>query len=1056
MTGLSNHVRVLMHMNFRRAVLCSVGIAGLLLATGQFLPGLLIRVTAAPSRPSLATNDEGKKPTPEQVALFQNKIQPILANHCYDCHSAATRSAGGLRLDDRTLLLTGGKSGAAIDLDHPDQSLILRRILSTDAKKRMPKGEDDPLPAEDVANLKAWIAQGAPWPAAPSPAKQAAPASNTPAKLSKVAYPHPATADQLAYFEKNVRPIFVNNCYNCHSDAFKEAGGLRVDVGISIFAGGNSGPAIIPGHPEKSLLLERVKSADDKKRMPQERKEGLAPEEIAILEHWIKDGAAWPDETEKLPETPARIEARYERLRKGWWAWQPLTTPSVPKVQNASWSSSNIDRFILAKLEAKKLAPVQDANPVTLIRRLSYDLTGLPSTPAEVKAFVKDHSPQAYAALVDHLLASPQYGERWGRHWLDVARYAESSGPSRNMPYPNAWRYRDYVIDAVNRDVPYNRFVQEQIAGDLLPAATPAERDRLLIATGYLALGPKDVNQRFKARFKMDNVDDQIDTVTRSTMALTVTCARCHDHKFDPIPTTDYYAMASIFTSTVDAAGLGSRMGGASLQYYEPKLLNYLSTAAKAPMVPDAEVKKLKEQSDTAKKALDDFDKKYQEELKANPGGPTLGDEHKKERAVLAKTYIQLSEQLKLTNDLGELGYGIHGARDGEIVDTTVRIRGVEERHGPVAPRGFLSLVSLKGEPNIPANHSGRLELAQWITDPQNPLTTRVYVNRIWQHLFGTGLVSTVDNFGSTGDVPANPELLDYLAQDFMRNGWSTKQLVREIVLTRAYRLGSNVPAGYRDIDPADRLIWRHAPRRLEAEEIRDSILQSAGTLDLHAPHGSPTMTLRMIEIRDDGPVVHSVLKAADRSPYRSIYLPQLRGEVPRPLAAFDPVTQTLVTGQREETTVPTQALFLLNSPFVREQSLILANSLLAEKHGNDRARIRIAFERVLGREPTRPETERVNGFLVKYAATWNKAHPVDTAKAQLTRATVNTNKTKSSDPTAGIIRSDNLGQDDPDDTSKQFADETPVQVLPDTAQQAAWGAFVQSLFGSAEFQFTR
>jgi len=1056
-----------MRMDFRRAVLCSLGIISLLLAGGQVFPGLLILVTAAPTVGSAELNDQVNKPTSEQVAFFQDKIEPILANHCYDCHSAATRSAGGLRLDDRGTLLTGGKSGPAINLEHPDQSLLLQRIQSADEKKRMPKGEDDPLPAEDVANLKAWIAQGAFRPVAVSTiSTSTAPASRdtgsrATVKVMKVAYPRPATREQLAFFEKSVRPILVNNCYNCHSDAFKEAGGLRVDVGIAIFNGGNSGPVIIPGHPEKSVLIERVKASDEKKRMPQERNEGLPAEDIAVLERWIRDGAAWPDETEKLPQTPARIAASYGKLRKSWWSWQPLTAPAVPTVKNAAWSSSSIDRFVLARLEEKKLAPVKDADPVTLIRRLSYDLTGLPPTPVEVQAFVRDHSTQAYTRLVDRLLASPRYGERWGRHWLDVARYAESSGPSRNLPYPNAWRYRDYVIDAFNRDVPYNRFLQEQIAGDLLPAETSAERDRLLIATGFLALGPKDVNQRFKARFKMDNVDDQIDTVTRSTMGLTVTCARCHDHKFDPIPTTDYYALASIFTSTVDATGLGSRMGGASLQYYEPKLLNYLSTSANAPRVPDAKVKQLKAQADAAKKALDNFDEKYQAELKANPNAPTMGDEHKKQRAELAKKSIYLNEELKLTNDLGELGYGIHGAREGEITDTSVRIRGVEERHGPVAPRGFLTLVTLSRQPAIPADHSGRLELAQWITDPENPLTARVYANRIWQHLFGTGLVSTVDNFGSTGDQPANPELLDYLAQELMSNGWSTKTLVREIVRTRAYQLGSAVPQGYREVDPADRLIWRHAPRRLEAEEIRDSILQSAGTLNVKPPHGSPTMALRMIEIRDDGPVVHSILQAADRSPYRSIYLPQLRGEVPRPLASFDPVTQTLVTGQREETTVPTQALFLLNSPFVREQSLILANYLLANTQMKDATRIKVAFERVLGREPSTLEIERVKHFVTTYAATWKDKGAVTRTAANLrqahrAQAALTNGKTHAPEVTAGIVRSDSLGQDDPDDTSKQFADETPPQVVPDSARKAAWGAFVQSLYGSAEFQFAR
>lgn len=1039
------------------------------------ISGLFTPVKAAHSAQETNTTEQALPPG--QAAFFSQRIQPILTNHCSECHSFDTRTAGRLSLDDRESLLAGGKSGPAIILGHPDESLLIQRVLAPDPDNRMPKKAPEPLSAAEIADLKTWIAQGAPWPSAKA-SSVSIPSATGPARASTpdataqsaqevrvsgntakpIPYPRPATAAQLADFEKSVRPILVNRCYNCHSDAFKEAGGLRVDVGIAIFSGGTDGPVIVPGHPEKSLLIQRIKSADAHKRMPQESNEPLPPEEIAALEAWIKDGAAWPDETEKLPQTPARIVARYDKLRVSHWAWQPIANPPVPAVRNTAWSGGDIDRFVLAKLEEQKLAPVKDADALTLIRRLTYDLTGLQPSPSEVKDFIRDHSAAAYTRLVDRLLASPQYGERWGRHWLDVARYAESSGPSRNIPYPNAWRYRDYVIDAFNRDVPYNRFLEEQIAGDLLPAGTPAERDRLLIATGYLALGPKDVNQRFKARFKMDNVDDQIDTVTRSTMALTVSCARCHDHKFDPIPTTDYYALASIFTSTVDAAGVGSRMGGASLQYYEPKLLQFLSDADKAPKVPQAQVDKLKTQVDAAKKTLDDFDQKYEAELKANPGAPTMGDEHKKQRAVLARNWINLSEELKLTNDLGELGYGIHGARDGVVTDTAVRIRGVEERHGPVVPRNYLSLVKLTDAPVILPGHSGRLELAQWITNPAHPLTARVYVNRVWQHLFGTGIVSTVDNFGSMGDQPSNPQLLDYLAQDFIRNGWSTKRLVREIVLSRAYRLGTEVPSGYRDIDPGDRLVWRHAPRRLEAEEIRDSILRSSGQLDLSHPTGSPSMRLRMIEMRDDGPVVHSILKAADRSPYRSIYLPQLRGEVPRPLAAFDPVSQTLVTGQREETTVPTQALFLLNSPFVRDQSLYLASDLLRDKRATDSQRIRAAFERIVARDPNPQEIARVKQFLAQYGAAWRGVHPENRASTQATLVSLirDAQSRKPFDLTDGIFRSDNLVQDDPDDTSKQVADETPVQVIPDSAQKAAWAALVQSLFGSAEFQFVR
>jgi hypothetical protein len=375
----------------------------------------------------------------------------------------------------------------------------------------------------------------------------------------------------------------------------------------------------------------------------------------------------------------------------------------------------------------------------------------------------------------------------------------------------------------------------------------------------------------------------------------------------------------------------------------------------------------------------------------------------------------------------------------------------VEERHGPAAPRGFLTLISLQNAPKIPENHSGRLELAEWITDPENPLTARVYVNRVWQHLFGAGIVSTVDNFGSTGASPSNAALLDYLAQEFIREGWSTKKLIRQIVLTRTYRLGSDIPSGYNEIDPADQFLWRHAPRRMESEEIRDSILASSGGLDLTHPKGSPTMALRMIEIRDDGPVVRSILAAADRSRYRSIYLPLLRDETPRTLAAFDPVAQTLVTGQRDQTTVPSQALFMLNSPFVREQALVLADTVLSTTHGDDARRIREIYERVLGRDPNPRDITRARAFLSRYSATWLKAHPDQVGERKIAAPVI----PPQGDITAGIQRSDDLNQDDSVDEIKTPRKHAPG-IEPSSAPEAAWAAFIQALYGSAEFQFVR
>ncbi len=1000
------------------------GVCGMLSAISLWPKGMSVAMAAGAEAPPT--------PTPAQVDFFEKRIRPLLVDHCYDCHSATTKQSGGLRLDDRDALLAGGKDGPAVVPGDPENSMLMQRVLEKDdIKRRMPKGEDDPLSPEEISDLRAWIKQGVFWPVEKS--DYVPPPSPSKAALRLAAYPRPATPEQLSYFEKNVRPIFVNRCYNCHSDAFKEAGGLRVDFGASFFSGGKDGPVVVPGHPEKSLMIEKVKESDSKKRMPQESP-ALPETEIAIFETWIKDGAAWPDETEKTPATPAHIAANYVKLRANHWAWKPLSDPAVPQVSNGKWPSTDVDRLLLAKLEEKKLAPVEDADPVTLIRRLTFDLTGLPPTPSAVKAFQKDHSAKAYAQLVDRLLASPQYGERWGRHWLDVARYAESTGPSRNIPFPNAWRYRDYVIDAVNRDIPYDRFIQEQIAGDLLPTKVPAERDRLITATGFLALGPKDVNQRFSARYKMDNVNDQIDTVTRSTLAMTVSCARCHDHKYDPIPTADYYAMAGIFASTTDASGLKSGMGGASLDYYTPKLLAYLSDA-KAPTVSKDEIEKLKAETADAKKAFD--------AIKDTAEGTALDSEGKPVQDRVEKKYNRLNENLMLISDLGEQGYGIHSMRDGVAADTSVRIRGIEERHGPTVPRGFLSVVQVPDAPKIPGTHSGRLELAQWITNPSNPLTARVYVNRVWQHLFGVGIVSTVDDFGSRGEPPSNPELLDFLARDFMRNGWSTKKLIRELVLSHAYRLGSTVPGGYRDVDPANRLVWRHSPRRLEAEEIRDSILLSSGRLNLDHPAGSPSMKVRMIEIQDDGPVAHSLLAAADRSTYRSIYLPLLRGETPRSLAAFNPVLQTLVTGRRDATTVATQALFMLNSPFVSEQSFYLADRLLSEKGRGNRDRIREAYELVLSRDPSPQESHKIRSFLSSYESSYKKAHPSASGAAKLTRVTDTT-----ADITAGVVRAD-----DEADVPKPSKQE-PAQ--PKNPKQAAWASFVQSLYASAEFEFVR
>lgn len=849
------------------------------------------------------------------------------------------------------------------------------------------------------------------------------------------ASPQSDDSANVEFFEKKIRPILSDHCYQCHSADTKAAGGLRVDDRNGLLIGGDGGPAVVSRDPEKSLLLSRVQHGA-KKQMP---KEGdlLTESEIADLTQWIREGVAWP--REKVPAYIGRKREDFEDLKKRHWAWQPLTEPGVPQVTNTAWPHSDVDRFILAGLEARQLAPVGDADRRTLIRRATFDLTGLPPTAAEIEAFEKDNSPDAFATLVDRLLASPRFGEQWGRHWLDVARYGESTGPSRNIPYPHAWKYRDYVIDAVNRDVPFDRFVQEQIAGDLLPAANDAERDRQLTATGFLALGVKDVNQRFKTRFLMDNVDEQIDVVSRSVLGLTVSCARCHDHKFDPIPTTDYYSLAGIFTSTENAAGVRNKMGGGGLDYYDPA--NLVRLSGEAPAAPPEQVAKLEAEVAEAKKAWD--------EIRGTPEGLKLAADGKPTQRPFRLKYEKLLGDLRALTDPAESGLVVHGLREGKTpADTEVRIRGEAERIGPTVPRGFLTVFAVPDAPAVNPQQSGRLELAQWLTSPRNPLTPRVIVNRVWQQLFGTGIVSTADNFGVKGDTPSHPELLDFLAQRFIHEGWSVKKLVRELMLTRAYQLGTDAPSTHTDADPANRLVWRHSPRRLTAEELRDSLLATAGHLQLSKPEASPVKELRMIEIRDNGAEAKRIVEAADNSTARSVYLPLLRTVTPKTLEPFDPVSQTLVTGTRESTTVPTQALYLLNSSFVRQQALALAERIATSPKSEATARIAELYREVLGRPASAAEIERAQRFVSDYALAFQ---PPATPQPQLIAAAATPTESDAGAKTAPPGQAAN-----PDDVER--TPELPVEksIELKTPESAAWMALVQALYASAEFRFVR
>ena len=845
--------------------------------------------------------------------------------------------------------------------------------------------------------------------------------------LTRAEQPNAADAAKVEFFEKKVRPLLADHCYQCHSADTNAKGGLRVDDRNGLLTGGNTGPAVVPGDPTKSNLLKRVTMKDEKKRMPIEGTH-LTDDEVGILTTWIKDGAAWP--AVRVPTSLGKTKPEIAKLKTTHWAWQPLAEPKLPGVKDASWPRDDIDRFVLAALDAKGLKPVGDADRLTLIRRVTFDLTGLPPTPKEIDDFLADKTPQAFEKVVDRLLSSPAFGERWGRHWLDVARYGESTGPSRNIPYPHAWKYRDYVIDSVNADVPFNRFIQEQIAGDLLPFTANAERDRQLTATGFLALGVKDVNQRFKVRFEMDNVDEQIDAVSRGFLGLTVSCARCHDHKFDPIPTTDYYALAGIFTSTDNAAGLRNKMGGGGLDYYDPAMLVKL-TAELPPLDPKM-VAKVTAERDAAKKEWD--------AIRGTPEGLKVAANGQPTQRPFRLKYEAKEAELTGLTDPAARGHAVHGVRDAKTIgDTQIRVRGEAEKLGPTVPRGFLTTFEVPSSAKVNAKQSGRLELAMWLSSEKNPLTPRVAVNRVWHHLFGRGIVSTVDHFGVTGDTPANPELLDHLANRFIQNGWSVKKLVRAIVLSRSYRLSSESVEANRAIDPANKLIWRHTPRRLDAEEIRDAVLFTSGKLDPKRPGPSPANALRMVEMTDNGAEANTIRTKADTSASRSVYLPLLRGVAPRNLEAFDPVDQTLVTGSRDATTVPGQALFLINSTFIRRQSLTLAERVLADKDADEAARVTHTYRLVLGREPTAKEIDRARAFLADYESEYRKLPPPPKPKEKPAP------KPKANEPPAN--------PDEIDQTGVAISDDV---VIPKDARAAAWLAFVQALYGSAEFRYLK
>lgn len=907
---------------------------------------------------------------------------------------------------------------------------------------------------------------------------------------SKESSPDP-TAAQLEFFETKIRPVLVEHCYQCHGAAAAAKdqlkGGLLVDSKHGLLIGGDSGPALVPGQTDESVLLDALRY--ESFEMPPDGK--LPDAVIADFETWIAAGAADP-RTESTSATTSRVIDI--TAARNHWAYRPLPSSASDSETPVRVA---IDRFVSDTLATEKLTANPPADRRTLIRRLYFDLHGLPPAPAEVDAFLNDTSSGAYTQLVDRLLASPEFGQHWGRHWLDIVRFAESV-TLRGLVQHQAWRYRDYVIESFNADLPYDQFLREQIAGDLIPATDVADSQRQHIATTFLTMTNANLEDQDKENLRIDVVDEQLDVIGKAFLAQTLGCARCHDHKFDPIPTRDYYAMAGIlqnsrsletanvsswldlplplepdqearFTAfearrkavTSEIAALkkaGSKTGSqavarnikslarknlagividdekaifegawtrsafqpifvdAGYQHDGGELQGQKSAtfSVQVKVTADHEVRMSytagANRSSRVKVTVRHADGEavvlvnQQDEppieglfvslgtfpfLAAEPGEIIVSNEDSDGHVIVdcvqllsaadvspvaapesatanpnekpadaQKQMAALEDELKLLDKSLAARPRYMGVVPREpVTDMPIHIRGNVHQHGPIVPRGFLQIVSYNDPLAISDSESGRLQLASWITDSANPLPARVIANRTWHWLFGSGLVRTTDNFGFSGESPSHPQLLDLLAVRLVQQKWSLKSLIREIVLSDTYQRSSADNPTAMAVDPANRLLWRMNRRRLDAECIQDSILMATGALD--RTHGGSALPEKLVADYD----------FEYQSSRRAIYWPQLRNSIPELLATFDGADPSLVVGSRNVSNVATQALFMMNSPWVMEQSDVAARDLIG-RHESDFATLRSAFERILGRPPTTHESQVCLEYLTSPEAT--------------------------------------------------------------------------------------
>jgi mono/diheme cytochrome c family protein len=850
-----------------------------------------------------ATRGVAAQQSAVQSDVSVKDVQTILEKNCYSCHTEKMR--GGLRLDSREAILKGGATGPAVVPGKPEASLLYQAISYTNEDLKMPPNGQ--LARDEVAAIARWIKADALMPAVEVASKKS---------------PGIASA-QAEFFETKVRPLLASKCYSCHTQS--QSGGLRLDSRDAMMKGGKDGSVVDLSSPDASLLLKAVHYQDAALQMPPAKQ--MEPAEIAVLEEWIKGGAFWPSGASK----PAGMQVTAKD--REFWAYKVPVKPTVPTV-SGRWAYNDLDRFVLTSLKANKLQPVRDADKRTLQRRVTFDLTGLPPTPQEVSEFLADKSRDAYPRLVERLLASKAYGERWGRIWLDVVRYSDTSSNTADYPIPDIYKYRDYVVKSFIEDKPYDRFIREQIAGDLLPAATEAEHWQNVIATGYLA----DTN------ITEDPISDAVDNIGHAFLATTVACARCHDHKFDPIPTSDYYGIYGVLASTHFATtGTEEVRYQRGLIYRDPKA--------------------------TESQEYKDFE----EQLK-----PIADSIH----AVIQLPYFDDILPLLQARRMALFQNAPHfetayAVSEDKPHNERIQHYGSKKDLGDEVPRHFLQVL---GNSDLPSGTkgSGRLEMANWIASPQNPVTARVMVNRIWQGHFGRGIVATPNDFGSRGAAPSDQQLLDYLATQFVEKGWSIKAIHRMILLSHTYQLSSEDSPEDERIDAENKYLWRHSRTRMDAEEIRDAMLATSGKLDT-SPAG-PQPFPPEYEWNYSG---HAPFHAVYETNRRTLYVMAQRSRRHPYLGLFDGANPSASVATRETSVTPLQALYFMNASFPKDCASALAKQI-DQTALSDKEKIRAAFLRVYGRPSDEEETDAAIKFVQQTEAIYithgpSDAHPNST-----------------------------------------------------------------------------